>query len=119
MMMIRESNQQVVVKHLRIAEGYFERLRGLIGVKAFTMGDGLLFPRCNSIHMWMMQISIDVVFLSKKSDHQFEIIKLYSGLKPWKFLPVFANHADHALEVPDGLIKAQALKVGEVLCIAS
>ena len=119
MRMIRKSDQASVVDQLLKAESYFSRLRGLIGKKEFRTGEGLLFPRCNSIHMWMMSISIDVLFLQKQPESTWIITSSYQGLKPWKLFPVMDGSADDVLELPEGTVSRLGLKNGEVLCIVS
>lgn len=116
--MVRKSDQLAVASTLEVADRFFSRLVGLIGRTRFDPGQGLLFPRCNSIHMWMMRIPIDVVFL-KKRDSEWEVLSVHPGLRPWKILPVGNSRADDVLELPDGSIVRTGLKKGEVLCIAS
>jgi uncharacterized membrane protein (UPF0127 family) len=118
--LIRTSDQVCVAARLNFARSYFSRLKGLIGKKQFDFGEGLLFPKCNSIHMWMMSIPIDVVFLkSNAKNSEWTILSVYPQLKPWKLFPVSDVKADDVLELPAGLIDSISLKKGEVLCIAS
>ena len=121
MKLVRKIDQSCIVEQLQSAETYFTRLRGLIGKKEFSAGEGLLFPRCNSIHMWMMSIPIDAVFLKsqKVTDaRQWVVTSVHPGLRPWKMLPVMDSAADDVLELPAGTVSMKSLKVGEVLCIA-
>lgn len=78
----------------------------------------MLFPKCNDIHMWMMSIPIDVVFLKKENAESWSVLSLKPKLKPWKPLPVACFSADDTLELPEGTIARLNLKVGEVLCVA-
>ena len=120
--LIRASDQVCVVDRLRFADAFLSRLRGLIGVKHFERGEGVLFPRCNSIHMWMMSIPIDVVFLKmnrKSPSQEWTVLSVHSQLKPWRLLPVSKMSADDVLELPAGVVNSVSLKSGEVLCIAS
>ena len=116
--LIRKIDQRVIASHAEVADRFISRLRGLIGKERFESGEALLFPRCNSIHMWMMSISIDAVFL-KKRNADWEVLSLHRNLKPWKILPVGDWKADDVLELPEGSIEKLNLKSGEVLCIAS
>ena len=121
MKLLRTPDQTCIVERLQSAESYFTRLKGLIGKKEFKNGEGLLFPRCNSIHMWMMSIPIDAVFLKSQKDSsvsQWVVTSIHRELKPWKLLPVMDSSADDVLELPAGTASAISLKVGEVLCIA-
>ena len=113
--LIRKKNQELIVETGVIASDYFSRLKGLMGKKSYSFGEGMLFPKCNSIHMWGMKISIDVVFL-KKENADWKIEALHSSLQPWKILPVTCLQAQDTLELPEGTIKRLGLERGEVLC---
>ena len=116
--LMRKQDQVLIVHQGTSAISYMTRLKGLMGRTEFKSGEGILFPRCNSVHMWMMKISIDVVFLSKKRD-EWKIVGIYSRVKPWKLLPVTCLKANDTLELPAGTIAKFNLKKGETLCIAS
>ena len=121
--LVRTHDQAMVVSDGRIADTFLPRLVGLIGTKSFPAGKGVLFPRCNDIHMWMMSIPIDVVFLksnaSTQSAQSWEVLKVCENVKPWRPLPLICFKADDTLELPSGTISKWNLKAGEVLCIAS
>jgi uncharacterized membrane protein (UPF0127 family) len=116
--MMRKNDQAKVLESGVLATDYFTRLRGLIGTKSLSPGEGILFPKCNSIHMWMMSIAIDVIFL-KKQKEEWQIVALHKKLKPWKVLPVGCMKADDTLELPSGTIDRLSLEKGQTLCIAS
>lgn len=96
----------------QIAEAFFERLKGLIGKQDLALGEGLFFPRCNSIHMWFMRFPIDVIFV----DAQYRVTSVYRGLQPWRLFPVVDFRASHALELPVGSIERAGVRKGDVLC---
>jgi uncharacterized membrane protein (UPF0127 family) len=110
----RQLDQRMIVENGRHADTYFSRLVGWIGKRQAQPGEGLLITPCNSVHMWMMSLPIDVVFLSR----EMKIVKAVPNLRPWKLLPVFCPGAESALELPAGTIAAHQLRDGEVLCIA-
>ncbi len=116
--MIRKSDSASIASNLEVAERFLPRLVGLIGRKSFVPGEGLLFPRCTSIHMWMMSIPIDAVFLKKRGT-EWEVLSLHPELRPWRVLPVGNGSADDVLELPQGSIGRIGLRTGEVLCIVS
>ena len=118
MNLLRKHDRSLIVANLEVADRFLSRLRGLIGRKTFSPGEGLLFPRCNNIHMWMMSIPIDVVFLGKDGA-EWRILSTHPGLRPWKGLPVWNFRAVDTLELPAGTIERLNLKHGEVLCIGS
>jgi uncharacterized membrane protein (UPF0127 family) len=120
--LIRTHDQMCIVESLEKADSYWSRLKGLIGRKEFVQGEGLLFTRCNSVHMWMMSIPIDVIFLkadAASNGTRWSISDVHSRLKPWKVFPVSSWGADDALELPAGTVDAFSLKKGDELCIAS
>ncbi len=122
-------SQSVVAAHCVFARSFFARLRGLIGTKAWGESEGLLLDPCNDIHMWMMSIPIDVIFL-RADPHLLstsptqdigpkilEVTSLHEGLPPWKLFPVHDWSASQTLEVPVGTIRRCDLSVGDQLCI--
>jgi uncharacterized membrane protein (UPF0127 family) len=116
--MMRKSDQTVILNQGVMANTFMTRLVGLMGRKSLSDGEGMFFPANNSIHMWMMRMPIDALFL-KKHPEGWQIMALYPKLKPWKVLPVGCFKADDTLELPVGTIERLKLKEGEVLCIAS
>ena len=118
--LVRKADQALILNDGVVATRYWTRTRGLIGTRELKAGEGMLFPKCNSIHMWMMSIPLDVIFLETVvPSKEWKVIELRSNLKPWKLLPVNCFRADDALELPAGTIERLGLKPGEVLCSAS
>ena len=116
--LMRKQDLVMVAENTAIANTFWTRLKGLIGKKEFHFGEGLLFPDNNSIHMWMMNRPIDVVFLKETiSEKEWSVLQVHRSLKPWKLLPVMCFKADDTLELPAGTIDRVQLKTGEVLCI--
>ncbi len=118
MNLIRKHDRAEIASRVEVAERFASRLRGLIGRTRFDPGEAMLFPRCNSVHMWMMSIPIDVVFLKKESSG-WRVLSVHPELRPWKILPVGNFRADDTLELPAGTIQRAGIKSGEVLCTAS
>ncbi len=116
--LIRKNDQTIILNKGVLANTYLTRLKGLMGKTELSPGEGMLFPKCNSIHMWMMSMPIDVIFL-KKQNEEWQVVSLHRNLRPWKVLPVGCRKADDTLELPSGTIDRLNLKEGEVLCIAS
>ena len=124
-------NQALVADRCLVAESFFQRLRGLIGRAVLVNGEGMLFPRCNDIHMWFMRIPIDVVFLTKEESKIreqvpggpggpsiFKVASIRSRLRPWRPLPVRDGRASETLELPAGTVERCAIQVGDQLCIS-
>ena len=55
-------------------------MRGLLGRSGLEPGEGLLFPRTSSIHMFFMRFAIDAVFL----DREMRVRSIVRELRPWR-----------------------------------
>lgn len=65
----------------RVARTLFERMRGLIGTKSLSPGEGMLILRCNSIHTFFMSFPIDATFLDESDN----VVKVVRNIRPWRF----------------------------------
>jgi len=112
-------NQALIADKCYVAECFFDRLRGLIGRSDFAAGRGMLFPKCNSIHMWFMKLPIDVVFLSEGvKENSFMVTSVRENIQPWRACPLGDFKASHTLELPVGSIKRCSIIAGDELCIS-
>jgi uncharacterized membrane protein (UPF0127 family) len=111
-------NQQLIADKCHVAESFLDRLRGLIGKTRLDAGFGMLFPRCNDIHMWFMRIPIDVVFVkSTGAARVLRVTRVVESVKPWKLLPLRDGSASDTLELPVGTIQRCDIREGDELCI--
>src|SRR4051812_23135593 len=111
-------NQAVIADKCSVAECFLDRLRGLIGRTRLEDGEGMLFPRCNDIHMWFMSIPIDVVFIRKELSADgitvnWRISSTRENVRPWKLLPLRDSRATETLELPAGTIRRLAMGAGD------
>ncbi|OFZ19718.1 MAG: hypothetical protein A2X94_16825 [Bdellovibrionales bacterium GWB1_55_8] len=115
-------NQAVIADKCIVAERFLDRLRGLIGRTLLASGEGMLFPRCNDVHMWFMRIPIDIVFLTElpgiEGSRKFKVCSVREQAMPWRLLPLRDGRAEHTLELPAGTVRAQSIHPGDELCIA-
>ncbi len=116
--LVRRIDQAVVASEAVVADQFMTRLKGLIGKKSMQDGEGMLFPECNNVHMWMMSIPLDLVFLKKVDSRSWSVLALRSQVRPWSPMPFVCLNADDTLELPSGTIERVGLRTGEVLCIA-
>lgn len=80
-----------------IADTFYKRLTGLIGEK--NINYGLLFPKCNSIHTYLMKENIDIIGLDENNEviYKYEnlnknrIIRIKNDLKKTSILEMPAN----------------------------
>ncbi len=82
-----------LVKNIKIAEGFLDRLIGLMG-KSKIEGGGLLIKSCNSVHTCFMRFPIHVIFLSS----DYKVVKVIKSMKPWRFTRMYLK-ATQVLEL--------------------
>ena len=93
-----------------LADGWWARLRGLLGRPAPAAGEGLLLVPCRSIHMLGMRYPIDVAFLDRNRD----VRSLHHAVRPG--LHTAGNRgAWCALELPAGTLAASGTEAGDRL----
>ena len=93
---------------VKVADGFFSRLRGLLGKPGLAREEGLLIIPCNSIHTFGMAFSIGALFLGPEHTpaHQSprrQVLRVIHRLPPTRGVwPVRGSRA--VLEVhPDTL----------------
>lgn len=91
--------------------GFFARARGLIARAELDFQEGMLFKRCNSVHMCFMSRSIDIVFVGK----DFVITSVVSEALPFRFYR--DPDASHTLECRSGASFFHNIKVGHQLTL--
>jgi uncharacterized membrane protein (UPF0127 family) len=65
---------------VKIAHTFFERAKGLIGVKSLPPGEGLLILRCNAVHTFFMSFPIDLRFYDRNN----RLVKTVFNVRPWR-----------------------------------
>jgi uncharacterized protein len=95
---------------VEVADGFWTRLRGLLGRPGLEPGGGLLLTPCRGVHMLGMRFSLDVLLL----DGGRRVVALYRGLAPGKRTRLHGK-ARHALELPAGTIASTGTCEGDEL----
>ncbi len=96
---LRDRNDRLLVRHARVAAGFWERLRGLMGRGSLRADECLVLRPCGSIHTFFMRFPIDVAFL----DGDGLVLSTREGMRPWRVAgPV--RGARTVLELPDGCL---------------
>ena len=86
---------------------FFKRSKGLMFRLKPIKNEGILIAPCNSIHMFFMFFSIDVVFINKQN----EVVFTKEHVKPWTAIfPIKDAYA--VLELPVGTIKHYSINKG-------
>ena len=107
---VNETTGRVLGDRVGLADGFFARLRGLVGRGPLDEGAGLLIVPCRGVHMYGMTYPIDVAL----ADREGEVVALYRGLAPGARTR-WHGEARVALEVPAGTLAATGTKVGDRL----
>lgn len=90
--------------------------KGLSGRRGLPANGGMLFKyeggmqnRC----IWMkdMKFSIDVLWLDRDN----RIVSVVSGMKPSSYPQTYCGMAVAVVELPEGTVKQQALRPGQIL----
>ena len=93
-----------------LADGWWSRLKGLLGRPGLEPGEGLLITDSQGVHMWWMKFALDVALL----DEDGRVVALYKDLQPGKRTRMHWN-AKYALEVPVGVLDQTETVEGDVL----
>src|SRR4051794_9618408 len=113
-------NKGLIADKCFVAERFFSRLRGLIGKSGLESGHGILFPKCNNIHMWFMRFPIDVVFIRSElgtdGNKIWKVSSVHENVKPWRLLPLMDWRGSETLELPNGTIRQHTISTGDELC---
>lgn len=105
MIRVRETKEIVSINH-KYARTPKESAKGLLG---YNKPSTLIFKSRFGIHTLGMRFPIDVIVL----DRSLKIIKLKSGLKPWRIY--FWNGNYSVVEMKAGTIKKKRIKKGDKL----
>lgn len=93
-----------------LANGFWTRLRGLLGRPALEEGQGLLIAPSRGVHMYGMKYPLDVLLL----DDAGTVVAVYPGLEPGRRTRVH-REARFALELPVGSIGRTDTTEGDTL----
>ncbi len=96
----------------RMADNFFTRLRGLIGVKELAEGAGILIRPCNGVHCMFMSIPIDVVYVDRSD----RVVAVDKAMKPWAIGKIY-RQSSIVVELPVGAIEASGTEPGDQLKI--
>ncbi len=102
-----KSNGRVIASKCYFASSFFSRFMGLMGRKSLPAEEGILFPKCNSIHTFFMRMPIDVLFVSDDG----KVVEVMEGLAPWRML-LPRKGVKHVVELKNSRVKELGLKAG-------
>lgn len=111
---LMNSQKQVLLSDLRIANQPLARMKGLLGTSEISSDSGLWLDPGNSIHTFFMKYSIDCVFLNSKM----QVRKLVKDVQPGKLIfPVWG--ARSVIELKSGSIEKLGLHIGDQLYVGT
>lgn len=99
-----------VAARVAVADGFWLRVRGLLGRVPLEGGEGLLIRPCRAVHTIGLRYPIDVAFL----DDGGTVVATYAALKPNRRTP-WHRDAAWALELPAGTLEETATTTGQRL----
>jgi len=95
--LVERGSSRVVVKQVKIADGYWSRLIGMQFRARPPCGFGMLLAPCSSIHTFFVRFALDLVMLDRSGC----VLEVRRGVRPWRI--VLPTHRTYAiLEVPSG-----------------
>jgi uncharacterized protein len=108
---VNTTTGEVIADKVKIAQTFVSRSVGLLDRVSLLKGEALVINPCNSIHMFFMKFSIDVLYLDKNN----RIIKIVTDLKPWRLSQ--ALFAQKVVELESGTIAQMRIKCGDIVKI--
>lgn len=104
------TKQNIIAENGNITSGFYDRFKGLMGKKEIKHDEALIIKPCNSIHMFFMKFSIDVIFIDK-NDRVCEMIK---NIKPWKVSKII-KEAKYVIELKSDKINNHNIEIGDLI----
>ncbi len=101
-----------LVTNGKIANTFFTRFKGLMGVASLQKGEGLLIIPGNSIHTHFMRFPIDVLYLDKT----WRVVAIDENMKPWRIGRIHRK-AHCVLELPAGTVASTDTQIGDELSV--
>jgi uncharacterized protein len=98
-----------VCERCLLAETPLTRLKGLLGRRELSGGEGLFLRPASSIHMLFMRFPIDAVWL----DGDLNVLKVSPGVAPWRVAA--CKGAKGVVELPAGEAGRRGIRPGEQL----
>lgn len=103
-----------LIREGQMANNRWTRLRGLIGVRHLSEGQGIVIDPCHGVHCMFMSIPIDVVYVNK----QHQVVALDKAMKPWAIGKIY-RESHYVVEVPIGTIERTQTEIGDQLKLTS
>lgn len=109
---INQENGQVLASQVAGAYTFVKRLRGLLFTKNLPYGDALHIQPCRSVHTFLMNYAIDILYLDK----QRKVIGMDERLQPGQTGRKF-RQTYSVIELPLGIIKETNTQIGQTIIL--
>lgn len=103
---------------LGLAERFGQRLAGLVGLPGLPPGQGIVLPRCRSVHTAGMRFAVDVVFVGWPPDPHgaLEVARVRERVRPFRVVSCPGRARELAvIELEAGGAAAGAIAPGVTL----
>jgi len=77
----KADSQRVWLANVGMASGFAQRAVGLLGRRHVARDEGIILPRCASVHTFGMRCAIDILFI----DGERRVLASREALVPWRF----------------------------------
>ncbi len=109
---INTTKNLVVAEHVKMADNYFSRLKGLMGAPGLPEGHGLWITPCADIHSCFMRFEFDAIFV----DQEGRVVHLIERMKPWRMTP-WIKGSKAVLELDGGVIAKTGTALGDTVVL--
>ena len=110
---VRNATRGTEVARAVVADGFWSRMRGLLG-RQLAEGQGMLIVPCKSVHTFGMKYDIDVAFIDKAG----RVVAALPELQPWR-VTAFHDTSYAVLELPAASLARSGTRVGDQLSYAA
>jgi hypothetical protein len=108
------TRQTLLIKQGRVADNFWTKFRGLMGVRQLPEGDGLLITKCDNVHTHFMRMPIDVFYINQHNC----IIDIDPAMQTWR-IGRKRSAAAFVIEAPSGTAQRTGSQVGDHLKIST
>jgi hypothetical protein len=108
MTVVNRTRGHLLGDRIALADGFFSRLKGLLGHPELEEGEGLLILPSGGVHMYGMKYALDVLLL----DQDRRVVASYPELSPGSRTRMHGN-ARVAVELPVGAIGRSGTEEGD------
>ena len=106
----KNRNNEIILETLHYANGFIDRLLGLIPYKRLSENEGMFLTECSSIHTFFMNFPIDCFFIDKC----FKVVKIKRNIPPMN-VAIGSFSTKHIIEVSSVRRKPLSLDINDIV----